>query len=74
MKPEVFKKMRDALDNGSSVTLTHAELELLYELTGDELEQARDKLEKWVEIIEDYHRSVEREKLREDDTGEADSA
>ena len=49
-------------------------LMLLYELTGDELEQARDKLEKWVEIIEDYHRSVEREKRREDDTGEADAA
>ena len=69
LKPEVFKKMHEALVDGRSVTLTHAELELLYELTGDALAQADSKLEKWVEALEDYQRNVEREKQREDDAG-----
>ena len=61
----VFSKMHEAVIQGHGVTLTFAELELLHAVAGDALAQAESELDKWVEVIEDYQCSVEREQRRE---------
>ena len=54
MKIEVFKKLHDAQALERDVTLTAAEVEVLYALMEDAFAQAEKELEKWEEIFEDY--------------------
>ena len=55
----VFDKMHKAQQQGRGVTLTYAELELLYELVGDALGKAESELERWRSILEQFQRSSE---------------
>lgn len=61
----VFDKMHTAVTQGNGVTLSSAELELLYEVAGDALAKAECELNKWIEVIEDYQRNAEREQRTE---------
>lgn len=60
-KKSVFDKLHEALTRGQGVSLTFAEVELLFEYLDDALAKAETEYEIWRERVEDSQRSFQRE-------------
>ena len=60
-KKSVFDKLHEALTRGQGVSLTFAEVELLFEYLDDALAKAETEYETWRERVEDSQRSSQRE-------------
>ena len=58
---DVFDRMEKAKGNGLGVELSHADLELMYDLIGDALAKAKDDIDNWREIFADYERAKAKE-------------
>ena len=60
-KKNVFNKLHEALTRGQGVSLTFAEVELLFEFLGDALAKAETEFETGRDRFEDFQRSSKRE-------------
>ena len=61
MAETVFDRLTDALTNGMGVSLSHAEIELLLSVLGDEFGKAESAYEHWRDIFDEYERNAQRE-------------
>ena len=57
---DVFDRMEKAYGNGLGVELSHADLELMYDLLGEKLGKAKDDIDQWRERFADYERAAAR--------------
>lgn len=55
----VFEKLHDAAQMHRGVHLTFADVELLFDVLGDNFGKSEQEYEKWKDIFEEYHRNVE---------------
>ena len=65
-KKSVFDRLHEALTRGQGVSLTFAEVELLFECVGDALAKAETEFETWRKRFEDFQRSSQRESHESD--------
>ena len=57
---DLFDRMESARANGKGVTLSHVELDLMYDLIGEALTGARDAVVEWETRLADYQRATAR--------------
>ena len=53
----VFQRLHEALSSGTGITLSSAEVELLWQIMGDQFGLAEQEYERWRERFEDYERA-----------------
>ena len=53
----VFQRLHGASSSGMGITLSGADVELLWQVMGDQLALAEQQYEHWRERFEDYERS-----------------
>ena len=57
---DLFDRMERANGNGQAIELSHADLELLYDMLGDALAHAKDEVDEWTERFASYQRAKAR--------------
>ena len=57
---DVIDRMHQALQRGTGVHLSHADLGLLWAVLGDELAKAEQEIETWQERFAEYERDATR--------------
>ena len=57
----IFNRWTDALNNGTGLELTHAEVEFLQSLIGDALTEAENEYIEWQDRFAEYERFSARE-------------
>jgi hypothetical protein len=62
---DVFDRMHKANSNGLGIELSHADLELVYELAGDALAKAQQDIDTWQEIFRNNQKAREREQRQQ---------
>ena len=62
MGKSVFEKISDALKNGTGVSLSNAEIELLVKILDDAFGNAETAYDRWREIFDDYERNAKSER------------
>ena len=61
MERNVFDRLHKASTSGQSITLSFAEVQLLWDMLGDELGKAETELERWADRFKEFERTRARD-------------